>query len=88
MKGSINIIRNSAQLKSIEENTFTVEANNAFFKDLAEKNRQFIEHLVEKHTGRPRRMNIKLASGSDTEKPAEEIASEASDILGIKVEVE
>jgi len=85
-KGSINIIRNSARLKSIEDKTFTVEANNTFFKDLAEKNRQFIEHLVEKHTGAHRRMNIKLAS-SDTERSAEEIAAEASDILGIKVEV-
>ena len=86
-KGSINIIRNSARLKSIDENTFTVEANNAFFKDLAEKNRQFIEHLVEKHTGSRRRMNIKLANSSETERSAEEIAAEASDILGIKVEV-
>ena len=85
-KGSINIIRNSARLKSIEDKTFTVEANNTFFKDLAEKNRQFIEHLVEKHTGAHRRMNIKLAS-SETERSAEEIAAEASDILGIKVEV-
>jgi DNA polymerase-3 subunit gamma/tau len=85
-KGGINIIRNSARLKSIEDKTFTVEANNTFFKDLAEKNRQFIEHLVEKHTGAHRRMNIKLAS-SETERSAEEIAAEASDILGIKVEV-
>ena len=85
-KGSINIIRNSARLKSIEDKTFTVEANNTFFRDLAEKNRQFIEHLVEKHTGAHRRMNIKLAS-SETERSEEEIAAEASDILGIKVEV-
>ncbi len=85
-KGSINIIRNSARLKSIEDRTFTVEANNTFFKDLAEKNRQFIEHLVEKHTGAHRRMNIKLAN-SNEERSAEEIAAEASDILGIKVEV-
>ena len=85
-KGSINIIRNSARLKSIEDKTFTVEANNTFFKDLAEKNRQFIEHLVEKHTGAHRRMNIKLANSSE-ERTAEEIAAEASDILGIKVEV-
>ena len=85
-KGSINIIRNSARLKSIEDKTFTVEANNTFFRDLAEKNRQFIEHLVEKHTGAHRRMNIKLANSSE-ERSAEEIAAEASDILGIKVEV-
>ncbi len=86
-KGSIYIIRNSAQLTSIEEKNFTVTVNNEFIGNLAEKNRKLLEHLVEKHTGKFRTMRIVLAKSAREEKPAEEIAAAASDLLGIKVEV-
>ena len=86
-KGSIYIIRNSAQLTSIEEKNFTVTVNNEFIGNLAEKNRKLLEHLVEKHTGKFRTMRIVLADSAREEKPAEEIAAAASDLLGIKVEV-
>ena len=86
-KGSIYIIRNSAQLTSIEEKNFTVTVNNEFIGNLAEKNRKLIEHLVEKHTGKFRTMRTVLADSAREEKPAEEIAAAASDLLGIKVEV-
>ena len=86
-KGSIYIIRNSAQLTSIGEKDFTVTVNNEFIGNLAEKNRKLLEHLVEKHTGKYRTMRIVLAESAREEKPAEEIAAAASDLLGIKVEV-
>jgi len=86
-KGSIYIIRNSAQLTTIEEKNFTVTVNNEFIGNLAEKNRNLLEHLVEKHTGKFRTMRIVLADSAREEKPAEEIAAAASDLLGIKVEV-
>ena len=86
-KGSIYIIRNSAQLSSIEEKNFTLTVNNEFIGNLAEKNRKLLEHLVEKHTGKFRTMRIVLAKSAREEKPAEEIAAAASDLLGIKVEV-
>ena len=86
-KGSIYIIRNSAQLTSIEEKNFTVTVNNEFIGNLAEKNRKLLEHLVEKHTGKFRTMRIVLAESAREERPAEEIAAVASDLLGIKVEV-
>ena len=86
-KGSIYIIRNSAQLTSIEEKNFTVTANNEFIGNLAEKNRKLLEHLVEKHTGNYRTMRIVLAESAREERPAEEIAAAASDLLGIKVEI-
>ncbi len=86
-KGSIYIIRNSAQLTSIEEKNFTVTVNNEFIGNLAEKNRKLLEHLVEIHTGKYRTMRIVLADSAREEKPAEEIAAAASDLFGIKVEV-
>ena len=86
-KGSIYIIRNSGQLTSIDENTFNVTANNEFTRDLVEKNRKLIEHLVGKHTGGHKTMKVSLAGNGKKEVPAEEIAAAASDILGIKVDV-
>ena len=86
-KGSIYIIRNSGQLTSIDENTFTLTVNNEFIKNLAEKNRKLLEHLVSEHTGGYRAMQVKLSGDSQKERPAEEIAAAASDLLGIKVEI-
>lgn len=86
-KGSIYIIRNSARLTSVDENTFTVTASNDFIRNLAEKNRTLLEHLVGKHTGGFRSMRVVLAEDSKKEKSVEEIAAAASDLLGIKVDI-
>ena len=86
-QGSIYLIRNGGRITSIDENTFTVAVNNSFVKEHAEKSRKLIEHLVEKHTGAFRAMNLVLAGGGQPEKTADEIAAQASDVLGIKVEV-
>ena len=86
-KGSFYIIRNSGRLTSIDEGTFSVTVSTPFSKDLAEKNRKLLEHLIEKHTGKFRLMKLNLDESVRTERPADEIAAEASDVLGIKVEV-
>ena len=86
-KGSINLMRNSGRLTSIDDDTFSITVGSEFAKGFAEKNRALIEHLVEKHTGGHRAMNIVVAEKGQMERPAEEIAAEASDILGINVEV-
>lgn len=86
-KGSFYIIRNSGQLTSVDEETFSVTVSSPFSKDLAEKNRKLLEHLIEKHTGKFRLMKLNLDESIREERPADEIAAEASDVLGIKVEV-
>lgn len=86
-KGSIYIIRNSSQLTVIDEKSFTITVNNDFVKNLAENNRTLLEKLVSKHTGGSRYMQIAVSGSANKEKPAEEIAAQASDLLGIKVDV-
>lgn len=86
-KGSIYIIRNSSQLTVIDEKSFTITVNNDFVKNLAENNRTLLEKLVSKHTGGSRYMQITVSGSANNEKPAEEIAAQASDLLGIKVDV-
>ena len=86
-KGSFYIIRNSGRLTSIDEGTFSVTVSSPFSKDLAEKNRKLLEHLIEKHTGKFRMMKLNLDESVRTERPVDEIAAEASDVLGVKVEV-
>ena len=86
-KGSINLMRTSGRLTSIEDDSFTITVGTEFAKSFAEKNRQLIEHLVEKHTGGRRGMNLVVAEAGQMERPAEEIAAEASDVLGINIEV-
>ena len=86
-KGSINLMRMSGRLTSIEDDSFTITVGTEFAKSFAEKNRQLIEHLVEKHTGGRRGMKLVVAEEGQMERPAEEIAAEASDVLGINVEL-
>ncbi len=86
-KSSFYMIRNSGRLTAIDDESFTVTVNNEFNRSLAEKERSLIEHLVEKHTGGRRTMKLMVGGGSRQEKPAEAIAAEASDILGIQVEL-
>ena len=86
-KGSFYIIRNSGRLTSIDEDTFSVSVSSDITRQQAEKNRKLIEHLVEKHTGKFRMMKLALDESIRTERSAEEIAAEGSDILGIQIEI-
>ncbi|MGX8774100.1 MAG: DNA polymerase III subunit gamma/tau [Bacillota bacterium] len=86
-KGSINLMRTSGRLTSIDKDSFTVSVNSDFARQFAEKNRQFIEHLVEKHTGGHKMMKIVSGDAGKNERPAEEIAAEAADLLGVRVDI-
>lgn len=88
-KGSFFLICNGSTLTSIDENDFTVVVSNDVTKGHVENNRRLIEDLMEKHTGRRRVMKISRKDlAKENKKTAEEIAEDASDILGIKVKVE
>ena len=86
-KGSFNMFRNNGRLTSIDEDSFSVSVSNNITKEQAEKNRRLIEHLIEKHTGKYRSMKLTLDESIRTDRPVEEIAADASDLLGIQVEI-
>lgn len=88
-KGSFNIISRGGTLTSIDEDSFTVVVSNDVAKHHAENNRSLLEELMEKHTGKKRSLKICRKDLSGRKKrTAEEIAAEAGEVLGIKVDVE
>ena len=87
-KGSFYIIGSGARLTDVGEYEFTITAGSDHVKNHAENNRQLLEDLMEKHTGRHRSMKVKVEGGEvREEKTAEAIAKEAGEILGIDVEI-
>ncbi|MDO4545250.1 MAG: DNA polymerase III subunit gamma/tau [Bacillota bacterium] len=89
-KGSFYIIGRGASLREIGEYDFTVAVSSDHIKTHTEKNRELLEDLMEKHTGKRRTLKLVLDSGDkdETKKSVEEIAREAGDILGIDVEIQ
>ena len=88
-KGSFYIIGSGGHLTSVGEYDFTVVADSEPVKRHAEKNRDLLESLMEKHTGKRRTMNITIAG---TEVPGsgisvEDMVREAESVLGINVEI-
>ena len=89
-KGSFYIIGSGGRLTEIGDGEFTVAANSEHVKNHAEKNRQLLEDLMEKHTGKRRVMKL-VMSGEQTrenKKSVEEIAREAEGVLGIDIEIQ
>ena len=87
-KGSFFIIRNSGRLTEIGENDFTVVVRNVVTKGHVENNRNLLEELMEKHTGKRRMLKIAMKDSTKNRRTAEEIAESASSILGVKVDIE
>ncbi len=88
-RGSFYLVRSGGTLTSIDENDFTVVVGSAFNKELMEKNRELLEELMQKHTNKHRIMRVSLKNlNGKEEKTIEEIASEAGDLLGVKVDIE
>ncbi len=87
--GSFNIISCGGTLTSVDEHSFTVVVGNNVVKNHVENNRNLIEDLMEKHTGKRRTLRIsqKTLSGG-RKKTAEEIAETAGDVLGIQISIE
>jgi len=90
-KGSFYMIGSSGRLTEIGEHHFVVEMSSQLVKDHAEKNRQLLEDLMEKHTGKRRRMELKTAGegpAQSGERSVEEIARDAGQLLGINIEIQ
>ena len=90
-KGSFYMIGRSARLTAIKEHSFTVSVSAEHVKKYAESNRQLLEQLMEKHTGRKRAMDIVVEGETGRSEPGmtvEKIASEAGKALGIDIEIQ
>ncbi|MDO4869524.1 MAG: DNA polymerase III subunit gamma/tau [Bacillota bacterium] len=85
--GIMSLIRQGGTLVSIDDEEFTVVVSNVITREHAEKNRKLIEELMQKYTGKHRRMNLSLKSMAKEQLSAEDIASNAGEVLGIKVEI-
>lgn len=90
-RGSFNLIRTGTRLTAIEAEHFFIEPLNEAVAGYVENNRETLENLMEKHTGK-RRMLKCIKAGSHMrdagKKNVEEIARSVEDKLGIKVEIE
>jgi DNA polymerase-3 subunit gamma/tau len=89
-KGSFNIIRKGASLEKITETEFLVSCGIAV-KTYMENNCMIIEDLMEKHTGKRRRMRCVARDGGDAttkEDNPKEVASKLESMLGFPVDVE
>ena len=90
-KGSFYIIGSGAELTEIDETSFTVTVQSGHVKVYAERNRELLETLMERHTGQKRSMRI-AEPGTGTvrtghEQSMENVAQEAGKLLGVNVEL-
>ena len=84
---SIHLIRISSRLAKMDEESFTVHVSGAISRRHVERNRQLLEELMEKRTGKRRVMRIE--SGDEgTEPTVEEAAANAEQLLGTRVTIE
>ncbi len=90
-QSSFYIIGKGAELTKIDEHSFTITVHTGHVKAYAERNRELLEKLMERHTGKRRSMRIAEANTESAvageEKSAENIAHEAEKLLGISVEI-
>ena len=89
-KGSFNLVRKGASLEKITETEFLVSCG-VTVKTYMENNCMFIEDLMEKHTGKRRRMRCVTRDGNEAaakEDTPKEVASKLESMLGFPVDVE
>lgn len=88
IKPSMNAMR-KAQLAAMNDREFKVIAESIFVKSRLESERQMIAELMERRTGRRMKMVVKLLDDMEQAegKSAEEIAREASQLIGVNVEI-
>ena len=89
-KGSFNIIRKGASLEKITDAEFMVSSSSTV-KVYLENNCMIIEDLMEKHTGKRRRMRCITRDGNENAKKEDsprEVASKLESMLGFPVDVE
>ncbi|MCQ4635492.1 DNA polymerase III subunit gamma/tau [Anaerovorax odorimutans] len=89
-RGSFNLIRSGTRLTEMTDEIFTVVASNAAVGGYVENNRQVLEDLMEKHTGRRRGLRCELEGEDCAPKAsdAERLAKIAESKLGLNIEIE
>ena len=90
-RGSFNLIRSGTRLSEITEDHFSVVASNAAVAGYVENNRQVLEDLMEKHTGKRRGLRCSMEEDKDScgaKKDVEKLAREAGSKLGLNIEIE
>ncbi|MDD4584016.1 MAG: DNA polymerase III subunit gamma/tau [Eubacteriales bacterium] len=89
-RGSFNLFYKGSRLSSIGDNVFHVDVANEISLHWAKDNEQLIESLMEKHTGRKRRMECTLVENWDDpnqQQSFENLAEKMGEELGIDIEV-
>ncbi len=89
-RGSFNLIRSGTRLTEVKDDTFLVVASNAAVAGYVENNKQTLEDLMEKHTGKRRGLLCRTADAdcSTSTDSAEKIARMAENKLGLNIEIE
>lgn len=88
-RGSFNLIRSGTRLREITEDHFSVVASNAAVAGYVENNRQVLEDLMEKHTGKRRGLRCGMEEENcGAKKDVEKLAREAGSKLGLNIEIE
>lgn len=89
-RGSFNLIRSGTRLTEITDETFSLIASNSAVAGYVENNRQVLEDLMEKHTGKRRGLRCAMEEDKDCRKPesVEKIAEKAGQKLGLNIEIE
>jgi len=90
LKGSFNVVRKGATLDKLTDNDFFVSAS-ITAKSYLENNVKLLEDLMEKHTGKRRKMTCvsrESTSAAKKESNTEELASKLESVLGFHVDIE
>ncbi len=88
-KGSFNLIRTGTKLVGLDDGVFYLESISGMAKEYAEKNKNDLENLMEKHTGKRLRMDCRLVMDKEKykDKSAAELAEEAGKKFGMTIEI-
>ena len=89
-RGSFNLFYKGSKLSRIEENIFYVDVSNEISMHWAKDNEQLLESLMEKYTGRKRRMECTLVEkrhDPNHQQSFEDLAEKMGEELGINIEV-
>lgn len=89
-RSSFNLIRSGTKLTEITDTIFTVTASNAAVAGYVENNKQILEDLMEKHTGKRRGLRcIQEGDACCSGAPdVEKVARTAESKLGLNIEIE
>ena len=89
--GSYNLIRLGTKLAKMTDDSFTIVANGSFTQGYVEQKRADLEKFMAQKTGKRRKLVCKLQGDKivcQVEDDTDEIAKEAEELLGIKIDIE